>query len=75
VQCLGCLTGPVACSAVELFRSQLFETNSWQHRLPEYIVAGPEYVTGQPGSLQGVLAAGYWDNAWHFRSDSGFSKC
>ena len=60
--------------ALELFRSDLFVTNRWQHRLPDYIVAGPRYEAGRHAhrTLQGVAAAGYWGNRWEHRSDASF---
>ena len=62
--------------AVELFRSHLFDTNSWQHRLPDYVVAGPGFVKGQGvRTLKGVVAAGYWGNRWEYRDDASFAEC
>ena len=63
-------------NAVELFHSNLFVTNSWQHRLPEYMVAGPEYQRGHGGlQLKGVVSAGYWGNRWEYREDAAFVRC
>ena len=61
--------------AVELFRSNMFHTNSWQHRLPDFIVAGTEYETGsrQIPSLEGVLAAGYWGDNWEYLENASAS--
>ena len=63
--------------ALELFRSDLFAPNSWQHRLPDFAVAGPAYAvrSGAHRSLTGVLAAGYWGNRWEYRPYAAFLSC
>ena len=63
--------------ATELFRSNLFVINSWQHFLPEYVVAGPSYKTGRssPTTTAGIAAAGYWGNNWEYRRDAAFTAC
>jgi hypothetical protein len=69
-------------AAVELFQERLFETNSWQHRLPEYVVVGPGYVRRAQSAqrrevhnpLKDILAAGYWGAHWEFRSEAAFVK-
>ena len=62
--------------AMLLFRSRLFEVNSWQHRLPDWIVVGPsDGKSGQGGELQGVMGAGYWGNHWEYRADASHLKC
>ncbi len=65
--------------AVELFRSQLFVANRWQHRLPEWVVAGPGYrvASGGVASLRGVVAAGWWGDAWEFvpAASAGTEAC
>eukprot|EP01043_Picozoa_sp_COSAG02_P113175 COSAG02_NODE_49412_length_327_cov_0.618421_1_plen_44_part_10 len=44
----------------------MFDTNSWQHRLPEFVIAGPSFlaqterVSGRDENLRGVVAAGYF---------------
>ena len=63
-------------SAVELLRSALFETNQWQHRVPDFVVAGPRYERGHLGlDLGGVLAAGYWGSRWEYREDAAYVSC
>ena len=64
-------------NAVRVFRSDLFVTNSWQHRLPEYVVAGPKYepTADDRGGLNGVLGAGYWSSTWEYRDDAGYVDC
>jgi hypothetical protein len=59
-------------NALEMFKSNLFVTNSWQHRIPEFIVSGPGYSHGQNAhtTLNGVLAAGWWGNHWEFRPET-----
>lgn len=71
--------------AVELLHSDLFRTNSWQHRLPDYMVAGPDFVRSAGGqepaqhspssSLHGVVGAGFWGDAWQYRADSAYLRC
>lgn len=61
--------------AVELFQDRLFETNSWQHRMPEFVVAGPKYQVQQGHSLDGIVSAGWWGNRWEFRDDSSVNHC
>ena len=62
--------------AMRLFRSRLFDVNSWQHRLPDWIVAGPsDGKSGQGGELQGVMGAGYWGNDWEYRPDASHLEC
>ena len=61
--------------AIEMLRSNMFHTNSWQHRLPDFIVAGKEYKTNRGGviSLEGVLAAGYWGDHWEYLPNASAS--
>ena len=61
--------------AIEMLRSNMFHTNSWQHRLPDFIVAGKEYKTSRGGviSLEGVLAAGYWGDHWEYLPNASAS--
>lgn len=68
--------------AVELFTNRLFDTNSWQHRLPEFVVAGPRFVTatarlatGRADNLRGVMAAGYFDSRWNVSTESSYVEC
>lgn len=71
--------------AVELLHSDLFRTNSWQHRLPDYMVAGPDFVRSRGGqkpaqhrpssSLHGVVGAGFWGYSWEYRADSAYLSC
>ena len=70
-------------NAVESFRSNLFDVNSWQHRLPDFVVIGPQYVkrkrSQQEGvahnPLRGMLAAGYLGSEWDFREDAAYLDC
>lgn len=68
--------------AVELFMSRLFDTNSWQHRLPEFVVAGPSFVASKNGladdtedNLRGVMAAGYFDSHWNVSTVASYVAC
>ena len=68
--------------AVELFTSRLFDTNSWQHRLPEFVVAGPNFLAAQAGrvggredNLHGVVAAGYFDSGWGISTEASYVAC
>ena len=64
-----------ALNAFEIFKSNLFATNSWQHRIPEFIVSGPSYVRGRNShmSLEGVVAAGWWGNNWEYLNKSSLA--
>ena len=63
---------------VDMFHSNLFRTNSWQHRLPEWAVSGPAYtVAGTSGGTSGqrdlgMLGAGYWGLQWEYRGDASY---
>ena len=61
--------------AVELLRSNMFQTNSWQHRLPDFVIAGKGYKTGRGGatSLAGVVAAGFWGDQWEYLPNASAS--
>lgn len=67
--------------AIELFTSRLFDTNSWQHRLPEFVVAGPSFLvrtqraSSRADNLQGVVAAGYFDSNWDVSTDASYVAC
>ena len=68
--------------AVELFTSRLFDTNSWQHRLPEFAVAGPSFVAAKAGrmggredNLRGVVAAGWFDSRWNVSTEASYVAC
>ena len=63
-------------AAVDLWTSRLFETNAWQHWLPEFAVTGPGYSPG--GGLRGLgelHAAGWWGHLWDFREDAAYLRC
>ena len=53
-------------AAVDAFRSDLFVTNSWQHRLPDWVVIGKGGV---------YLAAGHWSNTWELEEETSVLKC
>jgi hypothetical protein len=59
----------------------LFDTNSWQHRLPEFVIAGPSFlaqterVSGRDENLRGVVAAGYFDNDWDVSAEGSYVAC
>ena len=54
-------------AAVRLFRSRLFLTNSWQHRVPEFAL-----VEGASGK---VVGAGSWGEVWEYRADASHLQC
>jgi pimeloyl-ACP methyl ester carboxylesterase len=58
--------------ALRNFRSDLFTTNSWQHRLPDYVVTGAE---SKWRGIAGLGAAGYWGDDWEYRQDAGHVSC
>jgi len=52
-----------------LFKALMLFPTSSGVTMPDYAVAGPDW--GWAGSA-GLLAAGFWNNAWSFSSDSGY---
>ena len=66
-------------AAVAMFRDRLFTTNSWQLRIPDYVVVGTDRAVGKwpppGGGLDAVVAAGYWGSSWEYRADASFQRC
>ena len=58
--------------ATTMLHDGLFETNHWQHRAPDYALAGTEW--GWKG-FGGILAAGFWDHNWKFAPEASYVQC
>jgi hypothetical protein len=58
--------------AADLFVDGLFDTNHWQHRQADYVLANHQYGTL---GVRAIVAAGYWGNKWEYVAESSYIDC
>ena len=63
-------------NALDSFISRLFETNSWQHQLPDFAVSGRGFHRNKGlAGLRELVAAGRYGDNWEYRDDASYMHC